>query len=238
MNCNDAIGLSPLYLSGELEGASLTEMKAHLHGCAACSGELEQMAEADARLRDAIAREDVDASAVEAGVRASIRGAGGGWMRPAIGVAAAVLIAAAGWWGMRSPAPDVVCLAAARDHHREVVQGEQRNWQTEAGAMEALAVREGIDGRVLTRLAPAELRLERAKRCRLEGNPYVHLVYSDGARRVSVFLRAEAGQRSGVWTGDAGPERVAWFHGARVRGIVVDAGAEAGRVARSAQAVL
>jgi hypothetical protein len=139
---------------------------------------------------------------------------------------------------MRSPAPDVVCLAAARDHHREVVDGEQRNWQTDAGTMAALAVREGIDGGALAKLAPAEWRLERAKRCRLEGTPYVHLVYSDGARRVSVFLRAEAGERSAVWSGDAGAEKVAWFHGVGVRGIVVDAGAEAGRVARAAAAVL
>jgi anti-sigma factor RsiW len=238
MKCDDAIGLSPLYLSGELEGTRLEELKLHLQACTRCSAELEQMAETDARLRDALQAEDVDPSPVEARVRAAIADRRRRWIRTGIGVAAALAVFAVGLWSMRSPAPDPACLAAARDHHREVVEGQQRNWQTDSGAMQALAAREGIDGGLLAKLAPAELHLEKAKRCRLEGNPYLHLVYSDGARRVSVFLRAEAGPRSGVWTGDAGAERVAWFHGTQIRGIVVDAGAEAGRVAQAAQAVL
>ncbi len=144
------------------------------------------------------------------------------------------------WTGRVATAPDPVCAAAAGDHHREVVDGRPRTWLRDDAAIEALAAREGIETGAIPRLGAAGLRLDRARLCRLDGSPFLHLVYSDGRRDVSVFLRKASGGASAIRSADSGAEHVAWFETARTRAIVVanQSRATAVGVAHLAQAVL
>ena len=82
---------------------------------------------------------------------------------------------------------------AARDHQLEVVQRQARPWIVDPAAIAALAVQQGIAGPVPLEL-DASYHLERAKVCRLDGRLYLHLVYSDGTREFSLFLRQRDGQ--------------------------------------------
>ena len=240
MNCRETMAASPLYLSGELDPDATAEARAHLASCAGCAAELEQLAELDRRLRDSVLGEAIDTARLDRRVRWSIAPRRGWWIGAGAGAAAAAVLLIALWTGRAAPAPDPVCAAAAGDHHREVVDGRPRTWLRDDAAIQALAAREGIETAAIPRLDAAGLRLDRARLCRLDGSPFLHLVYSDGRRDVSVFLRKAAGGASAIRSADSGAEHVAWFETARTRAIVVanQSRATAVGVAHLAQAVL
>jgi len=238
MNCEDISELSPLYLSRELDALRREEFHEHLASCPACLAEMEQLAEIDARVRDAILCEDVDTASLDRRVRQSIVRPVRRWLI-ATSVAAAIVIALIGYrvWS----APDRTCIAAADDHQREVVAGERRVWKLDLPAIGELAGRQGISSAVLVRLAPEGFRLERGKLCHLNGRAFLHLVYSGSDGSISVFLRQrEMGNPGGIRTVDAGFERVAYFDTAGVSAIIVaDRNSESAlRLARVAAQIL
>ncbi|MBZ5602425.1 MAG: zf-HC2 domain-containing protein [Acidobacteriia bacterium] len=240
MNCKDVLGLSALYLSAELDSERMGEFRRHLESCSACSSEIEHLVDLDARVRDAIAAEPVETAAVEQRVRAEI--AGGSrrrWIGIAASVAAAVVIASAGYrvWA----APDRICAAAADDHQREVVEGARRAWRSDAASIAELADREGLSSVAVQRLAPEGFQLEKGKLCRLDGRVFLHLVYSGASGTVSVFLRQrDANPIASIRDATAGAEHVAYFDTDRVSALVVSDGSKesALKVARFAERVL
>jgi len=239
MNCKDVLELSSLYLSHELDPARAAEIHRHLESCPACSEELEQLAETDATVRQALMAEPVDTTALDGRIRAGMARPERKWLAIAASVAAAAVIAAIAVQ-IRYTA-DRTCTAAAWDHRHEVMGGERRSWLSDASAIGELADRHGIAAAAVSQIAPEGFRLERGKLCRLGGVSFVHLVYSDSGERISVFLRQrDAGAAVGIRNLDAAAEHVAYFETHRVSAIVVsDRSTEAAvSIARVAEGVL
>jgi len=70
-----------------------------------------------------------------------------------------------------------------------VVQHQPRRWRSARPEIELVTARFGLSQSQAAGMAPSGYRLERAKVCGLAGAPVLHLVYTDGAREVSVFVR-------------------------------------------------
>jgi anti-sigma factor RsiW len=186
MTCNEAVALSTLYLNGELDSASCVEFDAHLHACPSCARELREQQELDARLRTAILDEPLDTRELDQRIRRHVMaGTPWPWISAAAGVAAALMVA----WIVFARSTPHVYAEAAEDHRREVVEREARHWTLENTAMDAMAQGQGVSPAGIHAPETAGYRLQRARLCRLNGSVYLHLVYSDGAREFSLFLR-------------------------------------------------
>lgn len=152
----------------------------------------------DAQLRAAILAEPMDTTALDSSIRKQIavdvnrRSIQRGKWIGAAGVAALFAIAVGGYWFLPNRGPAAMCADAARDHRVEVVERQRRNWLTDAAAVDALAARRGLSAAAAETMAPAGYRLERGKLCRLGGRVFLHLVYSNGVREFSFYLRDSA----------------------------------------------
>jgi hypothetical protein len=119
---------------------------------------------------------------------------------------------------------------AAR-HHGHLVDHKQ--WISGQASLAQLFQQGGMETSVLMSLAPAGYRLEHGKLCRLDGRPFLHLVYTNGANEVSVFLRPwddpEPSQgtamgtvnNSLLYTVDIGPEHLSFFQTRQLTAVVV-----------------
>jgi hypothetical protein len=206
MDCNHIAELAPLYVAGELAAARAAEFDAHLKTCSSCFRDLETQARLDARLREVLLAENVDVSRVNRRIRDMIAGesletaltetqprrGGSPWVTAAMGIAAALLLVVAGYLLIPGHVSKVYADAAV-DHQREVVDHGPRRWISDPSQIAALAQKSGIDVAVPAGLASG-YHLERAKICWLDGLTYLHLVYSDGAKEFSLFLRARDGE--------------------------------------------
>lgn len=235
MNCKQVSDLLSPYLWNELDADRSARVREHLNVCLVCAAEVAQARELDARLRGAILAEPAFAGALEQRIRESIAPRSRRWIGIAASFAAALVMAGIGyrvWTG-----PDRACTAAADDHQREVVEGARRTWRSDAASIGELAERQGIAAAALSRLAPAGFQLERGKLCRLDGQIFLHLVYSSGSEKLSVFLRQrDASAPADIRNTDAGREHVASFDTQRVTALVVsdqstESALEAARVA-------
>jgi hypothetical protein len=243
MNCDDRAELAPLFLSGELDEARTAAFQSHLSACASCAREMEQHAEIDARLRSEILREPVETAALEARILSRIgRERTIRWAAIAAGVTA-MLLGSALLYQSRERAR--LLDDAAQDHHREVVDREARRWVAEEGAVPELAGRAGLNTTAVSAVdaffQPAGYHFERAKLCRLGRSRFLHLVFSDGAREVSLFLGSPDSPRPGrIDCADHGNDHVAAFGDSTVRALIVtdQPGDAALRLARSAASVL
>jgi len=203
MNCSDISELAPLYVSGELDRGRAADFDEHLKTCSECFRELETQARLDARLREILLAEEVDVARVNRRIREMLATEGLAeavkrvepvrrsrrWVTAAMGIAAAALLALAAGYLLLPGRASQVYADAAEDHQMEVVDHSPRPWTSDPARIAALAQRLGIQITV-----PAELgsgfHLERAKICGLNGRGYLHVVYTDGAREFSLFLRA------------------------------------------------
>ncbi len=241
MNCAEVLEILPLYLSGELDADRVAVVRAHFGSCPACARELLQQTELDAHVRQGILAEELDTRSLDGRIRQQI--AGGRPGRRWIGIAAAVAVAlflTALVYRFAAGAGSVYA-AAARDHRSEVILHQHRTWLTDRSSLESLAAREGVARSAVFNVAPPGYHLDRAKFCRLAGNVFLHLVYSDGTREFSVFLRSrDAARPDGVQSVDLEPERLAVFRTEGLDGMVVTDGSiqDALKFARSAQAAL
>src|SRR5579863_4747916 len=113
MDCDQLRDLTPLYLAGDLDEPRAAAFRAHLASCPSC--------DLDARLRQEILSDDVDATALDARILAAVNHARPRWR----GISIASIIAAMlviGIIGYRvSTAASPLFAAAALDHHREVI---------------------------------------------------------------------------------------------------------------------
>lgn len=201
MNCSEARYYTPLKLSGELEGALLHKFDAHLFICPSCRQNLRDDTDLDISIRNA-SDERWDFGHVEARVLATIRSEGTpeSRRRPLIwglGMAAAVLTMVIGLAFYLFPerkSPLTIYRDAADDHRAEVAGHMKLKWEHDPGAILALVSRVGGTGILTEQIAPPGFHLDRARICKLLSHRYVHLVYSDGQREVSYFVRSRNGE--------------------------------------------
>ena len=230
MTCTEIAALTPAHLSGDLEPELRADFDEHLAQCASCARELEQFAAADARLRAAFDQPLPDTGAMERTVRRRIvRQTATRWALAAAGVVLAVS-------GYALLAPNRVMRDAALDHRMEVSLRQPRHWRTDAGEIAQLTARYSLAD--ASALAPAGFRLEKAKVCGLAGQPALHLVYTDGAREVSVFVRAVKTARR-ISESSAAGEHLASFANGQLQVVVAsESPAECAEFARAARRVL
>jgi anti-sigma factor RsiW len=201
MNCDDIARLAPLYVTGELDSPRAAEFDAHLKTCWSCMEELERQSRLDARLREVLLAEETNVTGVDRRVRELIASEGErkampglhpgrrGW---ALGLAAAavLILAVVGYRVFLGNFTARVFADAARDHTIEVVEREARSWLSDPGAIASLAAQQGIAPAAIDELSTGVYRLHRGRLCFLDGRVFLHLVFSDGVREFSVYLRA------------------------------------------------
>jgi anti-sigma factor RsiW len=236
MNCKEIAELSPLYLSGELEGSQRAVIHGHLAECRNCTAEMARREAIDARLRESLNLDLPDATAVQQRVRGRIRAER--WRRWIVGTAAAAGVLVAVVLGARAARPERLYADAALDHRLEVMEHQPRRWRTDPAEIEKLAARYPLPN--LAALAPAGYRLEHAKMCGIEGQPALHLVYTNGVREVSVFVRGSVGSATAMHAVRVGSEHMAGFQTDRLSAVVATDGSseECLKFARVAAAVL
>lgn len=144
----------------------------------------------DAQLRSAIVAEPVDTAALDARIRhelnrASIRR--GKWIA-ALSLAA-MLAMVIGGFRLISNRNASICSDALRDHRIEVSDHAPRKWLSDPAAVLSLASSRGLPAAPVAAIAPAGFQFEHGRLCRLGGQVFLHLVYTDGAQEVSIYLR-------------------------------------------------
>src|SRR5580698_1927632 len=164
--------------------------------------------ELDERLRAAVLAEQIDTSSLERSIRKRIR-------RPRValwlaGVAACIAILIAAFFRPQTPP---LCVAAAEDHRREIVEGEARPWLTDLAAIESLAEKQGVPRSAIAALGTTGYRLERARLCFLKKQIFLHLVYTRDGGEFSVSLRPRGGEPLGnsVQQAEIGLDNLAYF---------------------------
>ncbi len=218
MNCSqfeDAVGP---YLASRLEADTLAEFTAHSASCPACAAVLEQSEE----LRLAVLADPVDPAHVISAVRTAIDPPSSArWW---LGVAASITFAVAGaaYWTQTRPSPDLRLLAAAaRDHRIEVREQQPRHWQLDTVGVGPLLAAYGVESSDLERLRPAGFHLDKAKQCGLSGERVLHMVFTDGQRSVSVYIRSYGARQGVTATEEFENSGVSEFHRGRLSGVVV-----------------
>lgn len=204
MNCSEIAAAAPLYRSGELDPVRAAEFSGHLAACPDCARELRRQAQLDDLLRASVLADAVDTAVLNRRVRERIAAHVSSpsdvisaarpprWRIAAIGSVAAMLLLAVGYRHLFRPRS--VYADAAADHRSEVVNAHRRTWITDPAAIAALAERNGVEPRAVLALAPPGYHLARAKLCPLDGRPFLHLVYSNGAGEFSAYLRPRDAQ--------------------------------------------
>ena len=238
-NCAGIRMRAPLYLSGELEAEEHEAFAAHIAKCSACAAKIAEDRNLDAVLRSAFGGVSPDTSRLEQALRRKIavdrRRRHQAWAG-AIAATMALLAAGALGWA-RCSRPPQWYADAALDHRTEVIEGQPRRWRTSDTELAGLAAQNGLQLGRVTALAAAGYRLERAKICGIDGQRMLHLVFSSGTRRYSVFVSPHLGPVERVRTLRRGAEQVGGFETGHFRGLVVSDGsaAECTELARAAE---
>jgi hypothetical protein len=168
----------------------------------------------DQRLRESILSEEIDTSRVELAIRNQINQRYvPRWTAVAAGVIAmlgASVLSYRAFFKERTPP---VCIAAAQDHEREIVNGEPRPWLSDLAAIDSLAEKQGVPASAISALGTTGYRLERARLCFLKKQIFLHLVYTRNGDEFSVYLRPRSGEPLGnsVHQAEIGPDNLAYF---------------------------
>jgi hypothetical protein len=192
--------------------------------------------ELDQRVRASILAEEVDTARLERSIRERIQGP----LVPrwAFAVAASIALLIAGGVGYHAfvrPQTPPVCVAAAQDHQREIVQGDPRTWLSDVSAIQSLARKQGVPPSAISALATTGYRLEQARLCFLKKQIFLHLVYTKDNAEFSVYLRPPSGLFEGSVRGE---ETLAYFETSRVTAVFVSHEADALAFARAGARVL
>jgi len=182
--------------------------------------------ELDQRLRAAVLSEQIDTAQLERSIRERIQGPH--FPRRAFAAAACIALVIAGGVGYRafiSPQTPPICVAAAQDHQREIVQGEPRPWLSDVSAIQSLAQKQGVPASAISALAATGYRLERARLCFLKRQIFLHLVYTKDNAEFSVYLRRPSGLFEGSVRGEG---TLAYFETKRVTAVFVSHGVSHG----------
>jgi anti-sigma factor RsiW len=198
------------------------------------SNEIDQI---DARLRAAFAEPLPDAGALQNGVRRRIA-AQRSLRLGMLAVAAGILLAVIGYGFLRRTTG--IYQELALDHRIEVVERQPRHWRNGPAEIEPLVARYGVTAPMLAGFAPAGYHLLHAKSCGINGMPVLHLVYSNGNREISIYVRQHVG--SGIRSGSfsVNSEQVVAFGrgGLEAAVVMVGSGEECQLFARRAASYL
>ncbi|HVW85584.1 MAG TPA: zf-HC2 domain-containing protein [Bryobacteraceae bacterium] len=240
MNCSELREAAPLYISGELDDAARAVLRRHLAACPACAREIEEQLAADARLIGAFSSALPDTANLERSIRRRIAAPSRQkWMLAAGSIAAMLAFVFVSYQSPRSRSTPKLYAEAARDHRVEVVERQPRHWRAGDAELQTVTSPYGLSLAEARRIAPAGYRLERARICGLNGKRVLHLVYTDDATELSVYVPGRDTKISG---GQAaiGAERVTAFRAHRVAGLVVAeaSAADCDRMVRSIEAAL
>jgi anti-sigma factor RsiW len=202
MNCSEVHYYSPLYHSGELDESLLGMFQQHLAICTTCDHVIRTEKATDNALRLAC-DELVDCSELRERVLGKIREEQkpkpGFRFTPAYGFAGTavlVLVMFAAFTSFRASKqmPLTIYRDAADDHRAEVAGHMNLKWAQDSSSILAVASSLGVTEEITQQITPAGFHLDRARVCRLLSHRYVHLVYSDGRREVSYFVRSREGE--------------------------------------------
>jgi len=241
MNCRETQELLPLYLTRELDAAPAQEINAHLAQCRACMDLCAAHSTLDANLARAFHSESAVTAPIEAAFRQQLLLETRRRWYGRLAVAAALLAAISGGYAVRKSKANPQWLAdAARDHRLEVVEHQPRRWRTELTAIEEIANRFDLSGKSIQAMTPDGYKFEHAKICGLGGVAALHIVYADGARQVSVYVRKSAAEQSAFHSIMDGPESVASASAGKWTALAVTDGspADCERLARRAAGFL
>jgi hypothetical protein len=192
--------------------------------------------ELDQRVRAGVLAEQVDTSRVELAVRSRIgQRHVPGWAVAAAAVIAMVAASALSYRTFHKEQTPPICVAAAQDHQREIVNGEPRPWLLDRSAIASLAEKQGVPASAVAALDTTGYRLERGRLCFLKKQIFLHLVYTKDGRELSVYLRPPTGLFNDSVRGD---EALAYFETNRVTAVFVSHGADALAFARAGARVL
>jgi hypothetical protein len=192
--------------------------------------------ELDQRVRAAVLSEQLDTSRVELAIRDRIsRRHVPGWAVAAAAVIAMLLAGVLSYRTFLKEQTPPICVAAAHDHEREIVNGEPRPWLSDISAIQSLAKKQGVPASAITALGSTGYRLERARLCFLKRQIFLHLVYTKDSAEFSVYLRPPSGLFNASVRGE---ETLAYFETNRVTAVFVSHGADVLAFARAAAIVL
>ena len=204
MNCNEIEFLMPLYLTSELEATRLAEFEQHLRRCSVCATNLENVRHYDDLLRDAFEAQPLNTEKLRQRVSSQVRKAARRrflFARPvySLPIAAALLlvITTVIYTVLSGGLSQTVYAAAQHDHYIEVVQQEDRPWLQTPEEIRAFVRDELGEANFLDQLTPDGYHLARALHCYLLKERYVHLVYQNGSREISVFVRPREAELTG-----------------------------------------
>ena len=183
--------------------------------------------ELDQRVRDCILSEEVDTSRVAEAVRNRIqtRRHVRGWAVAAAALIATVLAGGLSYRTFRKEQIPPLCVAAAQDHEREIVNGEPRRWLTDLAAIQAIAEKQGVPGSAIASLATTGYHLKRGRLCFLKKQIFLHLVYTNDGGEFSVYLRSRGSESAfdgSVRQASVGAENLAYFQTDRLTAVFVD----------------
>jgi anti-sigma factor RsiW len=197
----------PLYLSSELDTKVMAELELHLQRCAICAREVEQIRLNDDLLRNAFARRPLDARALRARFWSQIsisKNKRLRFRRPVYLLPIAALLfltigAGIIYFTLPYTSSQTVYASAVDDHTEEVVQRAPIDgWRETPEEIEKLLRKELGNSDVMRKLAPADYKLARARLCDLGSEQYVHLVYKNEQREISIYIRPKGGQLPGA----------------------------------------
>ena len=241
MNCKSIHELLPLYLSGELGEAGRLSLEAHLAECGGCAIEVQRNREVDSRLRSALHEMPLETTDLERSVRTQIASHQRRAWIIRCAIAASVLAMIAAGYALRYSSTPRLYADAARDHRTEVEEHQPRRWRSTGPEIDSLAAGFGFSEHAAESIAPRPFHLARARRCRLDGHAVLHLVYTDGVREMSVFIRQRGTDSVGnLRAAEIGEDNLVSVESARFIAVIVAHGSseECALFARSAQKTL
>jgi anti-sigma factor RsiW len=199
MNCSETKFVMSLYLSSELDVTRMADFELHVQRCGSCARELEYARHCDELLRDAYREQPIDTLRLRERVLSEVSKSKPrrrfSFRRPvySLPIAAILLLAIAvgiAYFTLHDGAAQTVYAAALDDHYNEVVQHPPiGGWRETRPEIEAFVRQQLGDADFLDKLAPADYHLKRARLCDLPDKAYVHLVYNNDAREISIYVR-------------------------------------------------
>jgi hypothetical protein len=200
--------------------------------------------ELDQRVRAAVLSEQIDTARLERSIRERVQKQRvPRWAYVAAASIALTITGGLAYRAFSSLQTPPICVAAAQDHQREIVNGEPRPWLSDISAVQSLAEKQGVPGSAITALGGTGYRLERARLCSLKKQIFLHLVYSKDGGEFSVYLRPRGPESpfdGSVRQASVDSEELAYFQTDRLTAVFVaeQSSADALAFARAAATVL
>lgn len=194
MNCAAAIYLIPLYLSGELDSTTMAQFDHHANECSACRRHFEEQKELDLALRISLLTECIDVTRLHTDVMGAIRRSRTAptdvarhSIRIAFAFAAVLILMVTLGVAYRD---NTRYEQASIDHVDEVVMSHSKQWRTQEGMIQELVSQRVATAPNLHQLAIPGYQLLRGKECSIAGSRYIHLVYGNGKKQISMYVLA------------------------------------------------